>query len=249
MRDLMDFTNLLLLSMVITFIAFLYSSVGQGGGSGYIAIMGLFGLLPEEIKPTALILNILVAGIGCIQFYRSKHLYWSNFWPFAIGSIPLAYFGGSLVLSNSVYNSLTGVFLLISAALLFRQKTEPSTENTLLPIVPSIGCGLLVGLLSGISGLGGGVFLAPLLIVWGRMNTKQITAISAFLTFSNSISGILGHLMTINYLPEDILFSLGAATIGGFLGSYTGSKYLKPEKINILLALVLVVAGIKLIIF
>src|SRR5499427_9830794 len=158
----MDTTHLVLLFIAVGLIAFLYSSVGHAGASGYIATMTLFGLSATVIRPTALILNILVAIIGSFQFWRAGHFSWRLFWPFALLSIPAAYFGGYLQPSAGILRILIGVVLLFSATrLFFRKKDSDQTDAPSKPVAVSVGAGL--GFLSGLTGTGGGIFLTPLL--------------------------------------------------------------------------------------
>src|SRR6266436_9557396 len=159
----MDTTHLVLLFLAIGLIAFLYSSVGHAGASGYIATMTLFGLAPAIIRPTALVLNILVAVIGSFQFWRAGYFSWKLFWPFALLSIPAAYAGGYLQPSAGLLRTLIGAVLLFSAARLFvRRSDPPQAVPPSRPVAISVGAGL--GFLSGLTGTGGGIFLTPLLL-------------------------------------------------------------------------------------
>src|SRR6266581_957893 len=154
----MDYAHLISLFLAVGVIAFLYSSVGHAGASGYIAVMTLWGLAPTVIRPTALVLNILVASIGALQFWRAGHFAWKLFWPFALLSVPAAYFGGHLQPSTSVLRILIGLVLLFSAGrLLFRRADPDKILFPSRPIAISIGAGL--GFLSGLTGTGGGIFL------------------------------------------------------------------------------------------
>src|SRR5437588_11861720 len=159
----MDYTHLVLLFIAVGLIAFLYSTVGHAGASGYIAVMALWGLAPDVIRPTALLLNILVAIIGAFQFWRAGHFDWKLFWPFALLSIPAAYLGGYLHLPASILKTLIGVVLIFSAArLIFRRADPPETTPPSPPL--AIGTGAAIGFLSGLTGTGGGIFLTPLLL-------------------------------------------------------------------------------------
>src|SRR5215467_14002589 len=159
----MDTPHLILLFLAIGLIAFLYSSVGHAGASGYIATMTLFGIAPTIIRPTALLLNILVASIGTFQFWRAGHFSWKLFWPFALLSIPAAYVGGYLQPSASILRILIGLVLLFSAArLMFRRSDPPETNPPGKPMAIGFGAGL--GFLSGLTGTGGGIFLTPLML-------------------------------------------------------------------------------------
>ena len=242
----MDSTQLVLLCLGIALIAFLYSSVGHAGASGYIATMTLFGLAPTEIRPTALILNILVAIIGSFQFWRAGHFSWRLFWPFALLSIPAAYAGGYLQPSAGVLRILIGVVLLFSAARLFFRKSDP--PETSLPAKPiAIGVGAGLGLLSGLTGTGGGIFLTPLLLFCRWAPIKQAAAVSALFILVNSIGGLVGYISAKHSIPTLGIYLAIPAIIGGTIGSYLGSRRLPVRGIGIFLATVLTIAGIKLI--
>lgn len=237
---------IIFLTLAVFTIAFLYSSVGHAGASGYIAVMTLFSITPEEIKPTALALNILVATIGSWQFWRAGHFSWTMFWPFALLSFPLAFLGGYLNLPAQVFKILIGIVLLFSAVrFLTPQVQEQQATQPSKPVAISVGAGL--GLLAGLTGTGGGIFLTPLLLLMRWATTKNAAAVSAVFILLNSISGLLGNISATKNIPKFIL-PLGVAVIvGGVLGSYLGSRKLEPLTIKRLLAVVLIIAGFKLI--
>ena len=242
----MDTTHLVALFVAIGLIAFLYSSVGHAGASGYIATMTLFGLAPAVIRPTALVLNILVASIGSFQFWRAGHFSWRLFWPFALLSIPAAYLGGYLQPSASVLRILIGIVLLFSAVrLLFRRSDPPVT------VLPSrsvaVGTGAGLGFLSGLTGTGGGIFLTPLLLFcrWARI--REAAAVSALFIWVNSIAGLVGYFTKIHSIPSLGLVLAAAAIIGGSIGSHMGSRHFAVRVISLFLAAVLLIAGMKLI--
>ena len=242
----MDTTQLILLCAAISLIAFLYSSVGHAGASGYIATMTLFGLAPTVIRPTALILNILVASIGSFQFWRAGHFSWKLFWPFALLSIPAAYIGGFLQPSASVLRVLIGLVLLFSAVRLFFRRSDPAETNA--PSKPTaIGVGTGLGFLSGLTGTGGGIFLTPLLLFCRWAHIRQAAAVSAFFILVNSIGGLAGYFSAVHSLPRLGLILAIPAITGGTAGSYLGSRRFPARTISILLATVLVIAGTKLI--
>lgn len=230
----------------ILLIAFLYSSVGHAGASGYIAVMTLFGLAPAEIKPTAYILNILVASIGSWQFYRAGHFRWELFWPFAICSAPLAFLGGLWNLPAQLFKIAVGVVLLFSAA---RFLYDPKDATDVRP--PSRGLSLIIGgvlgLLSGLTGTGGGIFLTPLMIVMRWATTKTAAATSVVFILVNSIAGLLGNVTATRAIPSFAFVLLIAALAGGSVGSYLGSRRFSAPAIKRLLAAVLIIAGFKLI--
>lgn len=242
----MDTGQLILLCLAIAAIAFLYSSVGHAGASGYIAAMTLFGLVPTDIRPTALVLNILVAIIGSFQFWRAGYFSWKLFWPFALLSIPAAYLGGYLQPSASVLRIMIGVVLLFSAARLFARKSDPAETNPPGKSV-AIGVGGGLGFLSGLTGTGGGIFLTPLLLFCGWAPIKKAAAVSALFILVNSIGGLVGYFSAKHSLPTLGLYLAIPAIIGGTVGSYLGSRRLPVRGIAIFLATVLTIAGIKLV--
>jgi uncharacterized membrane protein YfcA len=242
----MDYAHLIFLFLAVGVIAFLYSSVGHAGASGYIAVMALWGLAPTVIRPTALVLNILVATIGAFQFWRAGHFDWKLFWPFALLSIPAAYVGGYLQLSAAVLKILIGVVLLFSAGrLIFRRGDPPSVAPPTPPV--AIGTGAAIGFLSGLTGTGGGIFLTPLLLFFGWARIRQAAAVSALFILVNSIAGLVGYFMANRSIPSLGAILAAAAVIGGTLGSHLGSRRFPVRTISLLLATVLLIAGAKLI--
>ncbi len=237
---------LVLLTLAVLVIAFLYSSVGHAGASGYIAVMSLFSMAPAEIKPTALVLNILVASIGSWQFWRAGHFSWRMFWPFALLSIPCAFLGGYLDLPTHVFRILIGIVLFSSAVhLLIRPSADQEPHPPSMPVSFGVGAGL--GLLSGLTGTGGGIFLTPLVIFMRWARTKTASAVSALFILVNSTSGLLGNISATQSLPAFILPLSVAVVCGGTVGSYLGSRRFPPTAIKRLLAAVLAIAGFKLI--
>ena len=239
-------TDLVLLFFAVGCIAFLYSSVGHAGASGYIAVMALFGLAPQVIRPTALVLNILVAIIGSFQFWRAGHFSWKLFWPFAVVSVPAAYLGGYVRLPIPILRITIGLVLLFSAARLFFRRGDP--DKVVPPhVAVAMTTGAGIGLLSGLTGTGGGIFLTPLLLFCHWARTKQASAVSALFILVNSIAGLTGFLTARQSVPALALTLSAAAILGGSVGSYLGSRRFPVRAIAILLATVLLVAGGKLI--
>ena len=244
---LLPMTDVILLSLLIFIAALLYSSVGHGGASGYLAAMALFGVAPDVMKPTALVLNLIVASIGTIRFYRAGYFTWQLFWPFAVCSIPCAFIGGKLKLPVGYYNAIIGVVLLFAAwrlALKSTSSAATTTKQIALPLAFALGAGL--GLLSGLTGVGGGIFLSPLLLLMNWAGVRQTAAISAAFILVNSAAGLLGHLASVKAVPGDIVWWAPAALAGGLIGSELGSRRLPPLAIRRLLAAVLLVAGTKM---
>jgi hypothetical protein len=241
-----DCAHLISLFLAVGLIAFLYSSVGHAGASGYIAVMTLWGLVPTVIRPTALVLNILVASIGAFQFWRAGHFAWTLFWPFALLSIPAAYFGGHLQPSSSVLRILIGLVLLFSAVRLIFRRNDPAKLRT--PSQPTaISAGAGLGFLSGLTGTGGGIFLTPLLLFCRWAHIRQAAAVSALFILVNSIAGLAGYFTAVHSIPSLGIVLGAAAIIGGIFGSHLGSRHFPIRIISILLAIVLSIAGTKLI--
>src|SRR5438132_2282632 len=242
----MDAAHFIFLFLAIGLVAFLYSSVGHAGASGYIATMTLFGVAPIIIRPTALVLNILVASIGAFQFWRAGHFSWRLFWPFALLSIPAAYLGGYLQPSGVFLRILIGIVLLFSAArLVFRRSDPPQTFPPSRPIAVSVGAGL--GFLAGLTGTGGGIFLTPLLLFCRWAHIRQAAAVSALFIWVNSIDGLIGYFTKVHSIPSLGLVLAAAAVTGGVFGSHLGSRRFPVRTISLLLATVLIIAGTKLI--
>lgn len=233
------------LTAAVFAVAILYSSVGHAGASGYIAVMSLLSLAPEDIKPIALVLNILVASIGTLQFWRAGHFSWQLFWPFALLSVPLAFVGGYLNLPGHLFKVLVGSILLLSAIqLLLRPPAESEPKPP--PGVVAVSVGGLLGLLSGLTGTGGGIFLTPILIFMHWARTKSAAAASALFILLNSASGLAGNISATKSFPTFAWALVFAAVIGGTIGSWFGSRRLPHMAIKRLLAVVLTIAGLKL---
>jgi len=209
-------------------------------------MMTLWGIAPTTIRPTALVLNILVASIGAFQFWRAGHFNWKLFWPFALFSIPAAYFGGYLQPSASVLRILIGVVLLFSAVrLVLRRSDPPETFAPSRPTSISVGAGL--GFLSGLTGTGGGIFLTPLLLFCRWAHIRQAAAVSALFIWVNSVAGLVGYFTRVHSVPSLGLTLALAAIIGGIVGSHLGSRRFAVRVISLFLATVLFIAGTKLI--
>jgi uncharacterized membrane protein YfcA len=238
----------LLLASCIFIAAVLYSSVGHGGASGYLAAMALFGIAPAVMKPTALVLNIIVAAIATLKFYRAGCFDRSLFWQFALGSIPCAFVGGSIAIPTQIYKPIVGVVLLYAAARLglFSSNSQPQPPRSV-PMWLAIGLGMAIGFLSGLTGVGGGIFLSPLLLLMGWATMKQAAGVSAAFILVNSISGLLGYLTRFPILPTSLWYWAIAAAAGGWIGAEYGSKRIGSKRLQLLLAVVLTIAGLKLI--
>lgn len=237
----------LLISVLFFFIAFLYACVGHAGASGYIAVMAFMSIAPSTIKPAALLLNILVASIASVKFYRagafSKHI----FFPLIATSIPLAYLGGLVNLAGSTYKILIG-FVLIYASIQSFCTADKYNINQLKPIKIHylLVCGSLLGFLSGVSGVGGGIFLSPLLLFLRAEKPKVISGVAAAFILVNSLAGLFGVITAGGEFPTVPPYWMLGVMAGGFLGAEFGSKYLNNPTILKILGLVLVTAGVKM---
>ncbi|MEW9502682.1 sulfite exporter TauE/SafE family protein [Jeotgalibacillus marinus] len=243
----MSATEISLLCMFIFIAAILYSAVGHGGASGYLAAMALFGVSPFVMKPVGLVLNLLVSGLASVRFYRAKFFSWSIFLPFALPAIPFAYLGGALQVPSHTYKIIAGVVLLFSAYHFVVTSKKEEKDIKKIPLFFAILSGMGMGFLSGIIGVGGGIFLSPLLLLLGWATTKQTSGIAALFIFVNSLSGLLGHISSVQMLPSYWPYLAVSAIAGGLIGSNLGTKRLNKTIIRRTLAIVLVIAGLKLI--
>lgn len=245
-------TETLTLTLLIFVAALLYSSVGHAGASGYLAAMALFGLAPDVMKPTALVLNLVVATVGTIRFASAGHFDWKLFWPFAALSVPMAFLGGTMKLPISTYKIILGCVLLFAAwRLMVKPKVRaslPVVEGAQRPHFMSLALllGAGIGLLSGLTGVGGGIFLSPLLLFLGWADVKKTAGISVAFILVNSAAGLLGHFTSVRNVPHEIVWWAPAALVGGIIGAELGSRRLEPVTMRRLLAVVLIVAGLKM---
>ncbi|MGE0441248.1 MAG: sulfite exporter TauE/SafE family protein [Gemmatimonadales bacterium] len=238
--------ELALLHLAVGVVAFLYASVGHAGASGYIAILTLAGLAADVVRPTALVLNILVATLTSYQFYRAGYFAWHRFWPFALMSVPAAFLGGYLHVPTEIFKILVGIVLLLSAFRFAIKTEDPETPRfPRLPVALASGAGL--GLLSGLTGTGGGVFLTPLMLLLGWARTKETAAVSALFILVNSVSGLSGFVASGRGLPSVALTLAVVALAAGGLGGYFGSRRFPVRTIRLTLAAVLLSAGVKLV--
>lgn len=242
-------TEEIVLAVLILLAALLYSSVGHGGASGYLAAMALLGLTPEVMRPTALLLNILVATIAVVKFSRAGSYSWNLFWPLALTSIPCAYAGGTMTLPGHLYKPLVGVLLLISAwHVLHTAKRSVQISTTPPPLPILLLSGAATGCLSGLTGVGGGIFISPLLLYFRWAEVRVVSGVAAAFILVNSISGLLGVDSASRVLPSALIYWAAAACVGGWIGAEYGSKRISTTTIRMLLGLVLIVAGLKMLI-
>ena len=239
-----------ILGGLIAFAAALYSSVGHAGASGYLAAMALFGLAPEVMRPTALALNILVASLATYRYTRAGQNDWRLLIPFVVASVPAAFVGGLILVPPALYRPLVGAILLFSAFHLVRTAKRAESKDAAAqrpPLAAALVSGGVLGLLSGLTGTGGGIFLSPLLLFMGWAGTRPASGVAAGFILLNSIAGLLGTTVSIGALPAALPIWAGAALTGALIGTQLGTRTLPVPGVRYALALVLVVAGGKMI--
>jgi uncharacterized membrane protein YfcA len=246
----MDPTLVASLASGMLLAAFLYASVGHGGASAYIAAMAIAGIAPAEMRPVALQLNVLVSAIATLKFYRAGHFRWPLFWPFAVVSIPAAYLGGAITLPGTAYKILVGVVLLYAGWQLWwsARAGEEMRPVRRLPVPLAMAIGAVLGVLSGLTGVGGGIFLSPILLLFGWAGTKQTSAVAAPFILVNSLSALAAGFARNPALPPDYAWWLMAAVlVGGWAGAEYGSRRFANPLIRQVLAVVLGIAGAKMV--
>jgi uncharacterized membrane protein YfcA len=245
----MDSLSSWILTGLFLLMAVLYSSVGQGGGSGYLAAMALMAVPTESMRLTALSLNIVVAAISVWKFAGAGFFDGKLLLPFVLGSVPAAFLGGALSLPPGAFKPLVGVVLWWAAVLLLRrpagaERPEPSGRPSF-PVGLVAGAG--IGLLSGLIGIGGGIFLAPLLILRGWASAKVTAAVSSAFILVNSVAGLAGVFSHFSTIPPLLFAWGGVVALGGWVGSHFGANRLSPRTLYRILAAVLILAGGKII--
>lgn len=238
------------LSIVAIFIvALLYSSVGHGGASGYLAILALVSVPKQNASSTALMLNVLVASTAAISYYRSRYLRLKSSTPYLVASVPAAFIGGMIKIPNNIYEGLLAVSLLVAAVRLLLPAVESCTAELKQPRAwLAAVCGAAIGLLSGIVGIGGGIFLSPLIVLAGWDTAKHASGTAALFIVINSIAGIAGRLLTNSFVIGSDWSFLLAALAGGVIGSHLGANIFSQNALKRTLALVLGIASAKLLV-
>ncbi len=236
------------IALSLFLVGFLYSSVGHGGASGYIAVLSLFAIPVTTYKPLILVLNIIVAGMAFYQFWRSGYFKWKLCRTFLITSIPCAFIGSKFPIHGNVYNILLGLALVLPIIKLLGITPDVKEEKKEVVVVPALIIGAVIGFLSGMLNIGGGIFLSPVLILLSWANAKEAAAASALFIVLNSLGGLLGNSAEITITSSSALWFLMAAA-GGFTGSYWGSWRFPQITVRYLLTAVLAIASCKLIFF
>jgi uncharacterized membrane protein YfcA len=238
----------LLLAVLFFAAALLYSSVGHAGASAYLAAMALLGVAPATMRPTALVLNVFVATIVIARFARAGHLPWRNLVPLAIGSVPLAFLGGMIDLPGEVYRPLVALVLLAGTWRLATATAMPEdTDRTGVPVLAGVGAGAAIGLLAGLTGTGGGIFLTPLLVLAAWTGTRDAAGLSGAFILVNSVAGIAGLLTGGVSLPPAIPLWVASVAAGGLIGSWVGAARFSILNLRRALAVVLGLAAAKLV--
>ena len=243
---MLQIQNIYLFLLILPIISLLYSSVGHGGASGYLALMALFSFAPETMKPTALLLNLFVAGVSFYYYYKGGYFDKKLFISFAITSIPLAFLGGTIEIDASIYKKILAVLLVFAILKMLNVFGKESDTIKQVKLWKGLVVGGVIGFFSGLIGIGGGIILTPviLLLHWGKM--KEAAAVSALFIWVNSASGLIGQISTGIRLSWESFVLVAIAVIGGFIGAYIGSKKLNNQRLRYMLAVVLVIACIKL---
>ena len=241
---------LALLAVGLLLAAFGYAAVGHGGASAYLAALALAGIAPAEMRPVALALNVLVSSLATWKFCRAGHFRWRLFWPFAAAAIPLAYLGGAITLPGEAYKVLVGMVLLYAAWQLWRSARagDEMREVREPPLAAAMAIGGAMGLLAGLTGVGGGIFLSPLLLMLGWAGTKQTSAVAAPFILVNSVAGLAAVFVSTGLsLPGYVGILAPAVLVGGWLGAEYGSRRFANPVVRRVLALVLAAAGVKMV--
>lgn len=240
--------TLIWLALAVGFAAALYSSVGHGGASAYIALMALAGLAPAEIRPVALVLNILVAGLGAFRYVRAGRFDWNIFWPFAVTAIPAAFFAGRVEVPEEVYRPLLAVALTAAAV---RYLLWPQIDALKPSKAPgkavALAVGAALGVLAGLTGIGGGVYLSPLLVFAGWADPKRATGIAACFIVVNSLAGLAGRWTSLLTLPAFLPWFALAAAIGAMIGTTLSLQRLNKAGVLRVLGVVLGIAAFALV--
>lgn len=243
----MDGTTIIWIAALMAIAAALYSSVGHGGASAYLAIMALFSIAPETMRPTALALNLVVATFAAASFALKGQTNWRLLAAFAATAVPAAYIGGSVELPPEIYRPLVGVILLLAAARLFWQPERLAARPVHTPsLAVTLPAGAALGLLAGLTGTGGGIFLSPLIILMHWEQPRRTSGVVAAFIFLNSAAGLAGNVASVGRLPHELPLFLAAVAAGAVLGTWLGVERLPRAWLLRTLGLVLAIAGAKL---
>lgn len=236
------------IAVLMAIAAALYSSVGHGGASAYLAIMALFSVAPEVMRPTALALNLVVAGLGAARYGFGGQTNWKLLFAFAVTAMPAAWLGGGIHLPPEHYRPLVGALLIAAAIRLFWSPKQLAYREVKTPsLLVTLPVGALLGFLAGLTGTGGGIFLSPLIILFAWETPRHTSGVAAGFIFLNSVAGLLGNIASVRGLPAEMPWLMGAVALGALLGTWLGVEKLPRERLLQALGLVLTLAGAKLI--
>ncbi|MBI4946412.1 MAG: sulfite exporter TauE/SafE family protein [Bacteroidetes bacterium] len=239
-------TTYYLFLLLLFSVAFFYSSVGHGGASGYLALMALFGMAPAVMKSSALIMNICVSLISFIHYYRGGHFTWKLFLPFAIASVPASFLGALVTVDAALYKKILGALLLFPILRLLGVFGKENDEIKSLNLIVALILGASIGFLSGMIGIGGGIILSPIILLFHWAKMKETAAISALFIFVNSVSGLAGLISKGLIIDTSVYLWIGITLAGGFTGAYLGSRKIQSPVLKKILAFTLLLASIKL---
>ena len=241
-----DFDHIWLFLILLLVVSFLYSSVGHGGASGYLALMAIFSFTPVVMKPTSLMLNLFVSGIAFYYFYKEGYFNKKLFFYFAIASIPMAFLGGSIEVDATIYKKILAVLLVFAVLKMLNVFGKETNVIKEIKLWQGLLIGAIIGFFSGLIGIGGGIILTPviLLLHWGKM--KEAAAVSALFIWVNSASGLIGQISSGVSIPVQSYWLICIAIVGGIFGGYYGSKKINNQHLRYVLAVVLVIASVKL---
>jgi len=243
---ILDIEHIWLFMLVLPLISFLYASIGHGGASGYLALMSLFSFPPLIMKPTALLLNIFVAGIAFYYYYKEGYFNKKLFLYFALASIPMSFLGGTLDIDATLYQNILAILLIFAVLKMLNVVGKESTKIKEIKIWQGIIIGSAIGFFSGLIGIGGGIILSPIILLfhWGKM--KEAAAVSALFIWVNSVAGLSGQISSGVSVSSESFLMVIIALIGGIFGAYFGSKIINNHILKYVLAFVLILASVKL---
>ena len=238
--------NELLLLSLIAFVAFAYGMVGHGGASGYLALMALAGIPLVVARPSALMINLVVSGIAFAQYARAGHFRWPLFWPFALASVPMAWLGARVSIDPLMYKRILAVCLLLAVARLLGIFGTNDKAEQQVPLAAALVIGALLGFVSGLISIGGGILLSPILLLMHWADTKVTACTSALFILVNSAAGLAGTPHLAAMIDVQLLSWVGVALCAGLVGAYIGARRLQPPRLRQALGVVLLFACVKL---
>jgi uncharacterized protein len=239
-----------LFALFLAIIAAAYAAVGQAGATGYIAALGLAGFTPDVIRPAALALNTLVAAIGTVRFAKAGHIEWRKTYPFIVLGVPFSVLGGAVHLAPSIYHPVVGILLLVAAwRMAMSARAAAATDERAPqhpPLAASIVAGAIIGFVAGVTGIGGGIFIMPLVLTLHWLDTRHAAGLSALFNLLNSAAALAGLWSTSLVLPPELPWWLVAVAVGAILGSWLGVRHLPPRVLRYILSALLLAGGFSM---